>query len=209
MLVPDTNVAREAAAKVIALGGVLGFRTDTFYGLGVDPFNASAVRRIRDLKGREETKPILLLISDPADVERFVVSPSDLFKAVAERFWPGPLTIVGCAQDGLPQELTAGTGTLGIRLPDDDDLRKLVRLCGGALTGTSANPSGSPPARTALEVANYFPSGVELIVDSGEVSASEPSTVVDLSGSNAKLIRVGAVSKSQLAQIVRFEKNNQ
>ena len=197
MIVPDSERTRENAARVIANGGVIAFRTDTFYGLGADPLNQKAVSAIRKLKGREETKPLLLLISDVAEVERFIASPSALFKAVALHHWPGPITLVGVACPQLPEELTAGTGTIGVRLPDNEEVRALVRACGGALTATSANLSGSPPARTARDAEIYFPSGLGLIIDSGEVRATQPSTVLDLRG-KPRLIREGAITREDL-----------
>jgi L-threonylcarbamoyladenylate synthase len=187
------------AAEVISRGGVIAFRTDTFYGLGADPLNPRAVRSLFELKGREEGKPILVVISDLALVDRFIAHRSPLFDRIADRFWPGPLTIVGPAREDLSSELTAGTGTVGVRLPDDERVRPLVRLCGGALTATSANLSGKPPARTAAEVKQQFPNGIDLILDDGEVTATLPSTVIDLSGDELHLIREGAISKADFS----------
>jgi len=198
MIKADNRETRIEAAKLIERGGILAFRTDTFYGLGVDPLNALAVRRIRELKGREEVKPILLLISDRADVERFVTTQSHAFRRVADRFWPGALTLVGVARPELPVELTGGTETIGVRLPDDERVRSLVRACGGALTATSANLSRQMPARSAAEVQNYFPTVVDLIIDGGEVTVTEPSTVLDLSGNEPRLVREGAIKRDHL-----------
>ncbi len=153
--------------EIIKQGGVIAFRTDTFYGLGADPFNEAAVERIRELKGREDDKPILLLISDPNQIDRLLTELSAEFTNLAEKFWPGPLTIVGKATTNLPEGITAGTGTVGVRLPADTSVRDLVRECGGALTATSANPAGREPARSADEVREYFPEGIDLIVDGG------------------------------------------
>ena len=186
------------AANIVRSGGLIAFRTDTFYGLGADPLNASAVRRIFELKGREEGKPILVLISDVNLVYSFLTNPSAQFSLTAKRFWPGPLTLIGVARDELPRELTAGTGTVGIRLPADEEVRALLHACGGALTATSANPAGQPPARSAEEVGRYFRDGIDLIVDDGEVTATHPSTVLDLSGEVPHLIREGAVSRAEL-----------
>ena len=183
----------ERAAKIISEGGVIAFRTDTFYGLGADPFNAAAVARIRELKGREENKPILLLLSDASIADRFIADRSKAFEEVARKYWPGPLTIVGVAVTGLPAEITAGTGTVGVRVPADEGVRELVRACGGALTATSANPSGSEPARSAGEVLDYFGDRVDLIIDGGEVTATEPSTVLDVTTSPPRVVREGAV----------------
>ena len=188
-------------SEVISKGGVIAFRTDTFYGLGADPFNRAAVTRIRELKGREDDKPILLLISDEDEVHRLLKARSDPFNIAARNFWPGPLTIIGAAVAALPQEITSGTGTVGVRLPADQTVRELVRECGGVLTATSANPSGSDPARSASEVAGYFPQGLDLIVDSGEVSATEPSTVLDVSSSPPRVVREGAISRNVIEQL--------
>ncbi|MDQ2922034.1 MAG: L-threonylcarbamoyladenylate synthase [Acidobacteriota bacterium] len=189
--------------RIISSGGVIAFRTDTFYGLGADPLNRDAVLRIRELKGREDAKPILLLISDASEISRFITKPSEAFQAVAERFWPGPLTLIGIARPELPTELIAETNSIGVRLPDDAHVRALVRACGGALTATSANISGRPPARTAKDVEEYFPSGIDLIIDAGEVTATQPSTVLDLSGPEARLIREGAIRKNDLEDLLR------
>lgn len=172
---------------------MIAFRTDTFYGLGADPFNAVAVARIRALKGREDDKPILLLISDTREVDRLLTERSREFEKLAARFWPGPLTIVGKANTDLPEGITAGTGTVGVRLPADATVRDLVRECGGALTATSANPAGCDAARSAEEVRNYFPEGIDLIMDGGRVTVIAPSTVVDATVSPPRVVREGAI----------------
>jgi L-threonylcarbamoyladenylate synthase len=207
MIRKDKEEIRIQAAKIIAGGGVIAFRSDTFYGLGADPFNRNAVARVRELKGREDDKPILILVSDQSEVDRFV-EQSDFYKMVAMGKWPAPLTLIGVARPEVPVELTAGTHSLGVRLPDDEKVRSLVRACGGALTATSANVSGSPPARTAKEVENYFPEGIDLIIDGGEVTATQPSTVLDLSGSEARLIREGAIPRDELETLLEGNRKN-
>jgi L-threonylcarbamoyladenylate synthase len=202
LILKDSQEARAEAARITHRGGIIAFRTDTFYGLGADPFNASAVGKIRELKGREEAKPILLLISDLSEVDRFITRQSEVFKLVANRFWPGPITLIGTARPELPVELTAGTHTIGLRLPNDEYVRSLVRECGGALTATSANASGREPSRTAAEVADYFPKGIDLVLDAGTVTATEPSTVLDLTEDTPQLIREGAVRRELLADLL-------
>ena len=201
MMLPDNQANRERAARTIAAGGLIAFRTDTFYGLGADPFNPPAVRQIIDLKGRE-AKPILLLVSDLEELDRFIVDQTEQFKLLARSFWPGPLTIVSTANTGLSNDLTAGTGTIGVRLPGGDSLRDLIRLCGGALTATSANLTGSRPARNAVEVAHYFQSGLELILDSGETTATSASTVLDVTTGVPRLIREGELSRARLEKVL-------
>ncbi len=205
MILKDTEETRMLAAEIVKNGGLIAFRTDTFYGLGADPLNPAAVERIKRLKGREEGKPILLLISEPGDADRLLSLRTEQFELVAGKLWPGPLTLVVPASSELPEEITARTSTVGIRLPDDDSVRSLVKQCGGRLTATSANISGAPPAKSAAEVASQFPEGIELIIDGGEVTVTEPSTVLDVTYHRAKLIREGAVSKEKIEGVVLGE----
>ncbi len=188
------------AARYVAEGKIIAFRTDTYYGLGVNPFNRASLRQIRDLKGREDGKPILVVISESEVAGRFIKVKSDLFIALQENHWPGALTLVAEAQDDVPVELTAGTGSIGVRLPDDEEVRALIRACGGCLTATSANLSGEAPARTAQEVAGYFPTGLALILDGGATRTELPSTVLDVTGMDARVIREGVVTCDSLQQ---------
>lgn len=198
MLVQQSDENLSRIARVITDGGVIAFRTDTFYGLGADPLNPAGVQKVKDLKGREEAKPILVLISDADQITRLIERPSVTFNQLAKRYWPGPLTIIGAATRQLPNSLTAGTDTVGVRLPDDDRVRALIRACGGALTATSANVSGEPAARTAAEVATYFGERIDLIVDGGAVKTDQPSTVVDATTDELKVVREGVIRWSDI-----------
>lgn len=200
MISKDNEEARAKVARIIRRGGVIAFRTDTLYGLGADPLNRDAILKIRKLKGREDDKPILVLVSDENEIARFI-EDSSRQKMTAIGRWPAPLTLIGVAKPEVPNELTAGTGSLGVRLPDDEDVRALVRSCGGALTATSANPSGQPPARNARTVADYF-AELDLIVDGGEVEFDLPSTVVDLTGDTPRLVREGVIRKEELKALL-------
>jgi len=202
VIISQTTDNFERVAQVVAGGGVIAFRTDTFYGLGADPFDASAVQNIRDLKGREGDKPILIVISDTKEIDRLIPLRVKAFDDLAKRFWPGALTIIGQAAAELPNQLTAGTKTVGVRLPDDDRVRALIAACGGALTATSANVSGQPAARTAAEVESYFGQQIDLIVDGGATISSAPSTVVDATTSELKLVREGVIPWSEVRSAV-------
>ncbi|HEV2799295.1 MAG TPA: L-threonylcarbamoyladenylate synthase [Pyrinomonadaceae bacterium] len=203
MILKDSRETRERAAALVKAGGLISFRTDTFYGLGADPFNREALRKLLALKGREDGKPILLVIADTAEVARFNARGGRLFDSLSARHWPGALTLVVGARPELPEELTAGTGTIGLRLPADEEVRALLRACGGALTATSANRAGEPPARTAAEAAQAFPEGLSLIIDGGAARSEAPSTVLDVSGDEARLIREGVVSWRELQETIR------
>ena len=202
---PDNEETRKLAAEIISNGGLIAFRTDTFYGLGADPLNEVAVDRIKTVKGRDEGKPILLLIAELTDLDPLVLAIPALYRKVAEEFWPGPLTIVMPADPQLPEGVTAGTGSVGLRLPDDARLRALVAECGGRLTATSANLSGSEPATSVEDVQRYFSSGVDLIIDGGEVQVTKPSTVIDVNADPPRLIREGAISRAQLEKTLGIE----
>jgi L-threonylcarbamoyladenylate synthase len=199
----------QEAAKIIANGGVIAFRTDTLYGLGANPFNRDAVERIKQLKGRENRKPILIVVSDREQVRRFVSEQSPAFNLLAKTFWPGPLTLIGKAAPEISEEITAGTETIGVRLPADDTVRMFVRACGGALTATSANPSRQEPAKTAQEVRSYFGDAVDLIVDGGSAHTNQPSTVIDVCGDDPRLIREGVISWSKIQSTIDQINTNQ
>jgi L-threonylcarbamoyladenylate synthase len=204
LIYPDSTAAREHAARVVNVGGVVAFRTDTFYGLGADPFNPDALERINALKGRDG-KPVLVLVGDAREAWRLVSFVSRAFEVLAARHWPGALTLVTAARADAPELLTAGTGTVGVRLPDDVDARGIVRACGGLLTATSANPAGEPPARTAVEVAHYFKEADGLVIDGGGARSELPSTVLDVSGASPRLIREGVVPRATLEASLRAE----
>ena len=201
MILQDTEHGRARAAAEIAQGNVVAFRTDTFYGLGVNPFNPNAVRKLVSLKSRER-KPVLIVVSETAHVEHLSERRTKLFEDLSARFWPGALTIIERARTNLTHDLTAGTETIGVRLPDDEDVRLFVRSCGGALTATSANTPGAPPARTAAEAAEYFPS--LLTLDGGAARGDQPSSVLDISRApRVTLIREGAIKFGVLQKALR------
>jgi L-threonylcarbamoyladenylate synthase len=197
LIYPDSPETRERAAQVTAAGGLVAFRTDTFYGVGADPFNPAALELVNALKGRDG-KPILVLAADAWEAERLLGARTRSFELLAARHWPGALTLVGAARAEVPELLTAGTGTIGVRLPEDAEARAIVRACGGLLTATSANPAGRPPARTAAEVADYFPDGLGLVIDGGTTRTELPSTVIDVTGPRPRLIREGVVTRAEL-----------
>lgn len=202
LIYPDSAEARERAAEVVAAGKIVAFRTDTFYGLGVDPFRPSALRALNALKGRDD-KPILVLASDLHVIDRLTAERSAGFDALRARLWPGAVTLVVAARAEVSELLTAGTGTIGVRLPADVDARAVVRACGGVLTATSANPSGQTPARVASEVARYFSEGLGMILDGGAARSELPSTVLDISGPRPRLIREGVVGRAEIEATLR------
>ncbi len=192
LLRPERSVV-EQAARVIRTGGVAAVPTDTLYGLVADPFNVAAVRKLFRIKRRPESRPILLLIDSLQRMEGLVERPPAGFRLLAERFWPGPLTMILPARPGVPDAVTAGSGTVAVRLPRSALIRSLVRLSRRPLTGTSANLSGRAGGRSADEVARQIGGLLDLLLDAGPAKRALPSTIVDLSGGSLRVARSGAV----------------
>lgn len=191
------------ASLVVREGGVIAFPTETFYGLGTCPSNAHAVQRIFDLKGRAlHTAPILVLIRSRTDLEALTSEITAAAERLMETYWPGPLTLVFRASDSVPSVLTAGTGTIGIRLSAHADVQRLLAAVGGPLTGTSANRSGHPPATTTDEVDRVLGTDLDLILNGGETPGGLPSTVVDTSVTPPRLVREGRIPKVSLLSII-------
>jgi len=188
---PEEAFARCRA--VIRSGGVIAYPTDTFYGLGVDPRNPRAVRRLFEIKGRSEHRPILLLIPGTDEVAAWVTSIPAPARLLMERFWPGPLTLVFPARSDVLPELTGGTGSIGLRVPGSDLTRSLLRFLGGGITGTSANRTGGSAPRSADEVMDAVGDRIDLVLDGGASQATLPSTVVDAGEDPPRVLRPGAV----------------
>ncbi len=166
------------AVRLLKQGSLIAFPTETYYGLGVDPLNKEALQRLFRVKRRTADKAVLVLVADQSQVERLADSiPCDFNKLMAA-FWPGPLTLVFPARSILPELLTGGTGTVGIRQSPDITASYLLQEFAGPITATSANRSGALPATTAAEVKEIFGSEVDLILDGGATPGGQGSTLV-------------------------------
>jgi L-threonylcarbamoyladenylate synthase len=196
------TIARDAA-RIVQSSGVIAFPTDSVYALGACAFDEAAVRRICDIKGQRAHKPILVLIADRSQLDSLVACVPPAAAALMDRFWPGPLTIVFPASPRLPAALTAGTGTIGVRLPAQPLLEKLLRAT-GPLTGTSANRSGAAPAQTSREVEHSFGSAVDLILDGGPASATRPSTVITVA-ETVCVLREGPIERETVRAVLAQE----
>ncbi|QPJ62736.1 MAG: threonylcarbamoyl-AMP synthase [Candidatus Nitronauta litoralis] len=192
----------DAIKKSLSQGGVIGFPTDTFYGLGADPFNSEAVEKLFHLKRRPPTNPILVLIHDEYQLDLFTSNISEQARNLIKNFWPGPLTVLFSARDSLPDALTAGTYKIGVRLPGSKLTRKLLEKIGHPLTATSANLSeGNNPSKVE-EIPKTLADQLEFIIDGGPSTATAPSTVVDADASPLRIIREGAISPASIQSIV-------
>jgi L-threonylcarbamoyladenylate synthase len=194
---PEAEIIREAA-RVLKKGGVIAFPTRCLYGLGADAFNPEAVDRIFKIKQRSAEKPILILIDDPKRMERLVTHVSDTAKAIMERFWPGRVTLVFDAGDGVPEYLTAGTGKIGIRLAGHPVAAALAGEIQRPLTGTSANLSGRPGCHRIEDLPPGVAEQLDLILDAGPLKGGRGSTVVDVTGIAPRVLREGVISAKEV-----------
>jgi L-threonylcarbamoyladenylate synthase len=189
---PDQS-SLDRAADVVRSGGVVAMPTDTLYGLAVDPFNVEAVHRLYALKGRDAEHAIPLVAADLAQVVEQLGALSPLASSLAERFWPGPLTLLMPAPSALVPEVSAGTGRVGVRVPAHVVTRALCRAFGGVLSATSANLTGKPASNDPEAVASVLASAVDVLLDAGLTAGGLPSTIVDASRSTPLLVREGAI----------------
>ena len=192
--------APDKAAAVLKKGGLIIYPTDTIYGLGADASNEAAIRKIFEIKKRGSRKPVHIVVADIVGAERFV-ELTPLARALAKRFLPGALTLVLKAKDEVPRALTAGQGTLGIRIPDNRFCIETARALGGGITSTSANVSGQATGRNIEEIFSLFPKGfegIDLVVDGGELPPSLPSSVVDARGAAPIILREGAIPVAEI-----------
>jgi len=188
---PDPG-ALSRAAGVLEAGGLVAFPTETFYGLGASALDAAAVRRVFAVKGRPDARPLLVLVDGEAEVEGIAEVPPRA-RALMAVHWPGALTLVLRAKPLVPVEVTAGTGTVGVRVPAHAVARGLARALGRPVTAPSANPTGAPPPTTADEVRRYFDGQLALMLDAGPTPGGLPSTVLDMTVDPPRLLRAGAV----------------
>jgi L-threonylcarbamoyladenylate synthase len=182
-------------------GGVIGYPTETVYGLGGDPTRADVIEKIHALKGISTEKSFLLLVGPGMDIRPYVADVPVTAARLMERFWPGPLTLVFRASSILPSSLTGETGTVALRYSPDPICNALSQVFGKPLISTSANRSGQPPARSAGEVLRYFPEEIDAVLDGGWRQAFSPSTIVDVTQLIPVLLREGPVDAEAIRSL--------
>jgi L-threonylcarbamoyladenylate synthase len=195
----DTLTPEEAAAVGAAAlaGGVILFPTDTLYGLGVDPGSAAGLAALFRLKGRDPGKPVPVLLADASLVERFAAAVPGAWRALAQRCWPGPLTLLFPARAGLPAQIRSAAGQVALRVPGSALCRAVLRAAGGSLTGTSANPAGAGGTGDPAAALRALGAGVDLLVNAGTLPPSPASTLLELTASGAVVVRrVGALGEA-------------
>ena len=180
------------AARILAAGGVVAYPTDTVYGLGADARNEAAVRRVFDIKGRPQDSPLPLLLANISQATCVARDLSATARCLADRFWPGALTLVVPANPPFSPAL-AKDGFVGLRVPDDPFCLRLIERFQGPITGTSANLTSAPPCMTGQDVHKQLGKKVDYILDTGRAGGGLPSTVVKVSGDHVTILREGAI----------------
>jgi L-threonylcarbamoyladenylate synthase len=196
ILLPANDESIQTALNILRKGGLVAFPTDTVYGVGALAFDGKAVESIYIAKDRPLEKAIPILIGDKADMEKVGMDIPDIAYELATRFWPGPVTILIPKQPTIPESVSA-TDTVGVRVPNHEVARTLLRTA-GPLAVTSANISGQPSPSSAEEVFAQLGGRIDLIIDGGTTPGGVPSTVVDCTGEEVKILRQGPISLEEI-----------
>lgn len=198
---PDADVIARAAA-VIRAGGLVAMPTETVYGLAGNALDAASIARIYAAKGRPANNPLIAHVADAAQAQSLAAEWPAMARALAERFWPGPLTLVVRRKAIVPTELTAGLDTFGVRVPDHPVALALIRAAGVPLAAPSANRFTEVSPVTAAQVARGLGAAVDMILDAGHTRVGIESTVVDVSAGRPMLLRPGMITQQELEAVV-------
>ena len=196
------EIALKRAADIIKSGGLVVFPTETVYGLGADATNSEAAKKIYAAKGRPSDNPLIIHISKPDDAEKYAYT-SELYYKLAERFMPGPITLILKAKDSIPPETRGGLETVAIRCPEHKIANELIRLAGVPIAAPSANISGSPSPTSAAHVIDDMNGRVDMIIDGGEAEFGLESTILKIDQNDViTLLRPGRITKSEIEACV-------
>ncbi len=199
---PEPSLVNYVAER-IRQGSVVGIPTDTFYGLAVDPYNLQAVERVYEIKERGHHKPLSLLIESVEQAEELACELSDEFHLLAEKFWPGPLTIIVRAAPRLPLKVTANSGNIAVRMPESAVALAVVRALKCPITATSANLAGAAECTTVEAVVQQMGERVPLLVDGGATPRTVPTTIVNLTEDGRwSLQREGAIALAEIEDLL-------
>lgn len=198
---PDPQVVQEVL-KVLKADGLVALPTDTLYGLAADVFSESALERLVALKARPHDKPIPIFVSRVEALEMVATAVPDAARRLVQEFWPGPLTLILYATPDIPELITAGTGTIGVRIPQLRLLAEILDAMNSPLTGTSANKSGGIDPVTLKDVLRGIGNRVDLLVDGGKAPGGVASTVLDCTQSPFQIIREGSIAREAIAAVL-------
>ena len=191
--------AADEAAEIIKTGGLVAVPTETVYGLVGNGLDEEAVKQIYEVKGRPQVKPLSLMVPGAEAMDRYCEDVPQGARLLAERFWPGPLTIVLKAKDFIPSIVLAGGDTVGLRCPDHPMTLELLKKAGVPFAAPSANPSGEESPKTAQKVWDYFSGRIEGIIDGGECGIGRESTIISMAQKPYRILRQGALAEKEIA----------
>ena len=194
LLQPEADGAIAQAGALLASGQVVGIPTETVYGLGANALDGTAVQKIFAAKGRPSDNPLIVHIADLDQIYSLTTEVPDAAIRLAEAYWPGPMTIILPKASCIPNEVSAGLDTVGIRLPSHPIARAVIRAAGVPIAAPSANLSGRPSTTTAAHVMEDMNGKIAAIVDGGSCAVGVESTVISLSGERPRLLRPGGIS---------------
>ena len=200
-VLPPTAAAMEEAAAILRAGGVVAFPTETVYGLGANGFDAAACAKIYEAKGRPSDNPLILHIAHRAMLDEVALAVPEMAERLLAAFCPGPLTLVLRRRAAVPASITGGLATVGVRLPENDVARALIRAAGFPLAAPSANTSGRPSPTTAAAVLTDLAGRIPLILDGGPCRFGVESTIVDVTGDVAVILRPGAITREMIEEV--------
>ena len=204
----DNELFLETAVDWIIEGKLIGFPTNSVYGLGGDPLNLSLIERLYNIKFRSRSKGFLLLVSDYEEASK-IAEFNKIAKKLANHFWPGQLTLILRRKEPniIPLEVTALQDTIGLRVPENEIILKILEILKqkgrfGGIIGTSANYSGEPPSISGTEVARKFLGTIDYIIDAGKSKSQIATTIVDCTSDELKFLRIGKISKEEIRNIL-------
>jgi L-threonylcarbamoyladenylate synthase len=191
------------ASNIIKSGGLVVFPTETVYGLGCNPLDLKAVRKIINVKG-DRKKPLPVLVSNLGDAKKiaFITAKGEI---LANKFWPGPLSIVFHKKNIISNIVTFGLDSIALRIPNNNDTIELISQCGGLLIGSSANITGEEPPRNINEISKKIFDNVNIVLDGGTIIGGKPSTIVDLTSDKPRIIRNGPISFEKIMVTLGLE----
>ncbi len=192
----------EKAGEILKSGGLVAFPTETLYGLGGDALNPEASAKIYAAKGRPSDNPLIVHIADMEALKVLASEVPEKAKLLADRFWPGPLTMIMPKSEAVPYATTGGLDTVAIRMPSHPTAYELIRSSGVYIAAPSANTSGRPSPTTAQHVYEDLNGRIDMIIDSGKVDIGLESTIVDLTGEMPTILRPGYITKAMLEEVV-------
>lgn len=201
----ETKIIKENmadAARLIAAGELVAVPTETVYGLAGNGLCAEAVEKIYEVKGRPQVKPLALMVPDSSAMEKYCEDVPKQAKALADKFWPGPLTIVLKSKPIVPEIVRAGGQTVALRCPDHPMTLEALRLSDLPFAAPSANPSGEPSPKNAESVVKYFDGKIAAVIDGGECGIGTESTIIDMSAAPYRILRLGALSESEIRTVL-------